>query len=66
MVGDFHTFQGQEEERRALEFAKRQTVKQLTMTHRRGWVGHTLGKFPLFFARPRRILVQFFLSCFEK
>lgn len=43
VVGDFHTFQGQEEERRALEFAKRQTVKQLTMTHRRGWVGHTLG-----------------------
>lgn len=48
MVGDFHSFQGQAEEVQALKFAKRSVVKQLTMTHRRGWVGHTLGELLLF------------------
>ncbi|KAG0632280.1 hypothetical protein M758_1G317100 [Ceratodon purpureus] len=43
VVGDFHSFQGQPEEAQTLKFAKRAVVKQLTMTHRRGWVGHTLG-----------------------
>jgi hypothetical protein len=45
VVGDFHSFQGQPEEVQALKLAKRAVVKQLTMTHRRGWVGHTLGEF---------------------
>lgn len=48
MVGDFHSFQGQPEEVQTLKFAKRSVVKQLTMTHRRGWVGHTLGEFHFF------------------
>ena len=45
MVGDFHSFQGQPEEVQAMKFAKRAVVKQLTMTHLRGWVGHTVGEF---------------------
>lgn len=45
VVGDFHSFQGQPEEAQSMKFVKRNVVKQLTMTHRRGWVGHTLGFF---------------------
>lgn len=59
MVGDFHSFQGQPEEVQFLKFAKRAVVKQLTMTHRRGWAGHTLGEFFSFSLRQRRIILLF-------
>lgn len=48
VIGEFKEFKGRPEDAEVLAFAKRSSVSNLSMTHRRGWMDNLFGKHHLF------------------